>query len=58
MKIGPSTTSNSVEEQSRQYHKEVPWSISALEDLGGCKTRSAKFSTPGASSGAVHAAPQ
>ena len=39
--VGPSITSHGPEEQSRQYHREVPWCLSVLEDLGGRKTRSA-----------------
>ena len=57
-KIGQSTTNNSAEEQGGQHHKEVPRCISALEDLGRCKTRSAELPSTGAPPGAVHAAPQ
>ena len=31
---GPISTSNSVEEQSRQHHQEIPWGLPTLEDLG------------------------
>ena len=40
-------TSNSVEEPSREHHQEIPWGLPTLENLGRCKTRSAKLPSAG-----------
>ena len=55
---GPIPASNGTEKQGRYHLQEIPWGISAMEDLGRRKTRSPKLLSAGVSPGAVHAAPQ